>query len=132
MLFVSSRRRHTRCALVTGVLTCCSSDLTPPFRLIGGTLKWLRSWVRAALRVAMLPAAATRPQYLRHFEASIVQLMGPDARVSREDRMTKAWTISAAGNAMALALAADSEQPQPAEAAYALPSTRTLATESDR
>src|SRR3546814_3281746 len=23
----SSRRRHTRCALVTGVQTCCSSDL---------------------------------------------------------------------------------------------------------
>src|SRR3546814_1003001 len=25
--FFSSRRRHTRCALVTGVQTCCSSDL---------------------------------------------------------------------------------------------------------
>src|SRR3546814_10667879 len=121
MLFVSSRRRHTRCALVTGVLTCCSSDLTPPFRLIGGTLKWLRSWVRAALRVAMLPAAATRPQYLRHFDASIVQLMGPDPRVRREDRMTKAWTISAAVIAMALALPAASAQPQPAEPDSAMP-----------
>src|SRR3546814_7046024 len=28
----------------------------------------------------MLPAAPTRPQYLRHFDASIVQLMGPDPR----------------------------------------------------
>src|SRR3546814_7501737 len=27
MLFFSSRRRHTRCALVTGVQTLCSSDL---------------------------------------------------------------------------------------------------------
>src|SRR3546814_3010228 len=26
--FFSSRRRHTRCALVTGVQTCCSSDLS--------------------------------------------------------------------------------------------------------
>src|SRR3546814_4664233 len=43
-----------------------------------GTPKWLRSWVRAALRVAMLPAAPTRTQYLRHFDASNVQLMGPD------------------------------------------------------
>src|SRR3546814_4927030 len=29
MFFFSSRRRHTRCALVTGVQTCCSSDLSP-------------------------------------------------------------------------------------------------------
>src|SRR3546814_7491086 len=27
LFFLSSRRRHTRCALVTGVQTCCSSDL---------------------------------------------------------------------------------------------------------
>src|SRR3546814_8206039 len=27
--FFSSRRRHTRCALVTGVQTLCSSDLDP-------------------------------------------------------------------------------------------------------
>src|SRR3546814_9664403 len=27
VFFFSSRRRHTRCALVTGVQTCCSSDL---------------------------------------------------------------------------------------------------------
>src|SRR3546814_10367351 len=29
MCFFSSRRRHTRCALVTGVQTVCSSDLMP-------------------------------------------------------------------------------------------------------
>src|SRR3546814_9315492 len=28
VFFFSSRRRHTICALVTGVQTCCSSDLT--------------------------------------------------------------------------------------------------------
>src|SRR3546814_7959436 len=28
VFFFSSRRRHTRCALVTGVQTLCSSDLT--------------------------------------------------------------------------------------------------------
>src|SRR3546814_10404314 len=41
---------------------------------------YLRSWARAALRVAMLPAAATRTQYLRHFDASIVHLLSPDPR----------------------------------------------------
>src|SRR3546814_10997118 len=29
LFFFSSRRRHTRCALVTGVQTWCSSDLHP-------------------------------------------------------------------------------------------------------
>ncbi|PQM28224.1 hypothetical protein CVO77_06885 [Sphingopyxis lindanitolerans] len=47
-----------------------------------GTPKWLRSWARAALRVAMLPAAATQTQYLRHFDASNVQSMDPDPRAS--------------------------------------------------
>src|SRR3546814_17307868 len=45
-----------------------------------GTPKWLRSWARAALRVAMLPEADTRTQYLRHFEASSVPLLSPDTR----------------------------------------------------
>src|SRR3546814_5566661 len=44
--FFSSRRRHTRCALVTGVQTCCSSDLC--FRAVlndGGntTVRWPRA-----------------------------------------------------------------------------------------
>src|SRR3546814_16677688 len=36
----------------------------------------------AALRVAMLPAATTQTQYLRHFDASIAQLMVPDPRLT--------------------------------------------------
>ncbi|QCB54801.1 hypothetical protein E5675_10395 [Sphingopyxis sp. PAMC25046] len=43
-----------------------------------GTPKWLRFRARAALRVAMLPAAATRTRYLRHFDASIARLSGSD------------------------------------------------------
>src|SRR3546814_2031371 len=31
LFFFSSRRRHTRCALVTGVQDVCSSDLVDPF-----------------------------------------------------------------------------------------------------
>ncbi|PAL25684.1 hypothetical protein CD928_03370 [Sphingopyxis sp. GW247-27LB] len=37
-----------------------------------GTPKWLRSRARAALRVAMLPAASAQARYLRHFDASNV------------------------------------------------------------
>ncbi|MBC8794156.1 MAG: hypothetical protein C6Y20_21395, partial [Tagaea sp. CACIAM 22H2] len=48
-----------------------------------GTPKWLRSQARAALRVAMLPAAPARTRYLRHFDASNVELMGPDPSAKR-------------------------------------------------
>src|SRR3546814_6419968 len=78
----------------------------------------------------MLPAAATRPQYLRHFDASIVQFMGPDPRGRREDRMTKACTISAAVIAIALALPAAPAHTQPAEPAHWVPSTRSFETKS--
>src|SRR3546814_3581097 len=57
-----------------------TKSVKSPFRLFGGTPKWLRSRARAALRVAMLPAAATRTRYLRHFDASNVQLVGPDPK----------------------------------------------------
>src|SRR3546814_8877159 len=70
--FKTCRRRHGQ------------NRSNPASRLIGGTPKWLRSWVRAALRVAMLPAAATRTRYLRHFDASLAQLMGPDPSRSEE------------------------------------------------
>ncbi|PKP86994.1 MAG: hypothetical protein CVT78_07520 [Alphaproteobacteria bacterium HGW-Alphaproteobacteria-17] len=46
-----------------------------------GTPKWLRSRPRAVLRVAMLPAAPAQARYLRHFDASNVQLMGPDPNI---------------------------------------------------
>src|SRR3546814_7727944 len=36
MFFFSSRRRHTRCALVTGVQTVCSSDLFTDGNWISG------------------------------------------------------------------------------------------------
>src|SRR3546814_410271 len=48
LFFFSSRRRHTRCALVTGVQTCCSSDL---FSLI--TLDEARRKDAAARREAL-------------------------------------------------------------------------------
>src|SRR3546814_8382161 len=38
--FFSSRRRHTRCALVTGVQDVCSSDLTAQDDLAQERLSW--------------------------------------------------------------------------------------------
>src|SRR3546814_9282988 len=38
LLFFSSRRRHTRCALVTGVQTCALSDLARLTDLLPGSL----------------------------------------------------------------------------------------------
>src|SRR3546814_2356397 len=58
----------------------CSSDLNRSNP--AGTPKWLRSRTRAALRVAMLPAAPAQARYLRHFDASNVELRGPDPGVS--------------------------------------------------
>src|SRR3546814_20549158 len=66
--------------------TLWAKSVKSPLPLVWGTPKWLRSWVRAALRVAMLPAAPTRTQYLRHFDASNVQLMGPDPRSRARSR----------------------------------------------
>src|SRR3546814_2323986 len=37
VVFYSSRRRHTRCALVTGVHNVCSSDLPLPIALVWGS-----------------------------------------------------------------------------------------------
>ncbi|ABF51901.1 hypothetical protein Sala_0177 [Sphingopyxis alaskensis RB2256] len=49
-----------------------------------GTPKWLQSRTFAALRVAMLPAAPAKARYLRHFDASNGELMGPDPSRSGE------------------------------------------------
>src|SRR3546814_1124003 len=42
VFFFSSRRRHTRCALVTGVQTCA----LPIYALLGGARKGLRGYHR--------------------------------------------------------------------------------------
>src|SRR3546814_1410066 len=41
--FFSSRRRHTRCALVTGVQTCALPIFTSEMALVH-TLKWVFAW----------------------------------------------------------------------------------------
>src|SRR3546814_7795302 len=52
--FFSSRRRHTRCALVTGVQTCALpiSTLTLVVVLTAGFLAMRRLWLTAGLVVA--------------------------------------------------------------------------------
>src|SRR3546814_9822467 len=50
VFFFSSRRRHTRCALVTGVQTCalpiCRQDHSSPYPLSGSNRRSQRSWRR--------------------------------------------------------------------------------------
>src|SRR3546814_2224556 len=40
VFFFSSRRRHTRCALVTGVQTCA-------LPIYAGQVAWMRAWIEA-------------------------------------------------------------------------------------
>src|SRR3546814_9578892 len=57
--FFSSRRRNTRCALVTGVQTCAlpiSSERRPRFR----TLFWRFALIALVLAVWLVPAATFR------------------------------------------------------------------------
>src|SRR3546814_5252419 len=63
--FFSSRRRHTRCALVTGVQTCAlpiSYHSTLPLRLAGGLacLIVVKCLLRMASRSASVPRSEER------------------------------------------------------------------------
>src|SRR3546814_2354258 len=84
--FFSSRRRHTRCALVTGVQTCA----LPISRSVS------REVVRAAARGAMeithrVPPSTPRPRratFLRGSERGILEAVVPQRR-SEERRVGK-------------------------------------------
>src|SRR3546814_20230201 len=57
--FFSSRRRHTRCALVTGVQTCALPILPPPAPPVPGR-GWTMSLRRRAQGNACTPSTAVR------------------------------------------------------------------------
>src|SRR3546814_3056173 len=61
--FFSSRRRHTRCALVTGVQTC-ALPISPAF---AGVTKHLRLAAMALLCLVATPASAERIKDLGNF-----------------------------------------------------------------
>src|SRR3546814_13816636 len=50
IFFFSSRRRYTICALVTGVQTCCSSDLPSSTDDDAASSLWRRRWLTAPIR----------------------------------------------------------------------------------
>src|SRR3546814_8172938 len=55
IFFFSSRRRHTRCALVTGVQTCA----LPIFVLLGGPEFWCNGMDLASIEADSSPAEAS-------------------------------------------------------------------------
>src|SRR3546814_8235063 len=68
--FFSSRRRHTRCALVTGVQTCALPIFSPlavmgvlPFAAYGGIVTLWKRELRA--NDVLLPASTTRSEERR-------------------------------------------------------------------
>src|SRR3546814_6251433 len=98
MFFCSSRRRHTRCALVTGVQTCAlpistANDLT-------GQLESLRDLgalppdtdIQAVIRDLGLdgpvldPTALSADELVQEIQKTIKALLGIGARMPKEDR----------------------------------------------
>src|SRR3546814_8094522 len=70
LLFFSSRRRHTRCALVTGVQTCAL-----PISYSWGSMRLRRSWRLLALAgVGLLVAALITEPWLTLLGISVVYL----------------------------------------------------------
>src|SRR3546814_12602351 len=57
VFFFSSRRRHTRCALVTGVQTCA----LPIYRNVGRLLDLAARWPRALPMILPLPGGGRNP-----------------------------------------------------------------------
>src|SRR3546814_3695560 len=74
VFFFSSRRRHTRCALVTGVQTCASSDLQQAQH---GDLSAM---------IHLLKHAGKGTGYTRHLQAHI-KALGQIGRASCRERV---------------------------------------------
>src|SRR3546814_7433924 len=81
VFFLSSRRRHTRCALVTGVQTCALPICTAPLRLIpkrGNLMKTLFRIVGLIFVVAILYVGADHifPRPMAHAALSVQHWLG--------------------------------------------------------
>src|SRR3546814_19779774 len=84
MFVISSRRRHTRCALVTGVQTCarpiyalaaCNRpELRAGDRMMGTSLHTLVQMVDNGLGITMLPQMAIEAGILDHTDIDTRQL----------------------------------------------------------
>src|SRR3546814_1988535 len=84
LFFFSSRRRHTRCALVTGVQTCalpiCSSNIHQSWEVVDPE-KWVPDGY-AVVRVDSRGAGRS-PGYLEHFSPRESQ-RSEERRVGKE------------------------------------------------
>src|SRR3546814_1081671 len=89
VLFFASRRRHTRCALVTGVQTCAR----PIYHEAGDILKEKQ---RGAVLVAKLDEVRPLERALGEEHASVgedADLIAPDAREAADERRTEGGLI---------------------------------------
>src|SRR3546814_8368906 len=83
MFFFSSRRRHTRCALVTGVQTCA---LPICMKRQGGTAG--RSWLRAFRALALLTTLFLAAQAQAQDVLRIAAIVNEDV-ISAYDLMSR-------------------------------------------
>src|SRR3546814_2668091 len=101
--FFSSRRRHTRCALVTGVQTCA----LPIYRLIdagvqpldenGGDVKYFTRWYKDAMESALETRSERRLTDLMKNDrkmASVNRLIDAGVQRSEERRVGKECLIT--------------------------------------
>src|SRR3546814_13838154 len=98
VFFFSSRRRHTRCALVTGVQTCAlpiSHAIVPPSALRAATSPWLRH--REDLRPLPVASPPSPTSPLSYFPGRPISCPAHDPRPRppfdrrpRSDRLSRA------------------------------------------
>src|SRR3546814_15387638 len=77
--FFSSRRRHTRCALVTGVQTCALPIFVPTIRSDGGSLSLTAGYVRFdsnSFGTITNPARGTAGAGSVTFKADTIDMVG--------------------------------------------------------
>src|SRR3546814_12648517 len=90
--FFSSRRRHTRCALVTGVQTCALPIFVPTIRSDGGSLSLTAGYVRFdsnSFGTITNPARGTAGAGSVTFKADTIDMVGR----SEERRVGKEWSV---------------------------------------
>src|SRR3546814_3686267 len=94
MFFCSSRRRHTRCALVTGVQTCALPiSWRPGRRVLPGRRRWARGGERGAvavIRVMMGAVVASAHSFAAAAAPAalvVLALLGKIGRASCRERV---------------------------------------------
>src|SRR3546814_2191482 len=89
VFFFSSRRRHTRCALVTGVQTC-ALPIWPSM----GHLSWVvaREYFRSVLRFERHKTDMARKLYLHKISVNIIETVYPSEAIEKEVKRSEEHT----------------------------------------